>query len=275
MAKKGTYPSTLEDREGFSSQLAELIRRFGADQLDIPRATPLLQAIMTDQYDNVQFVDSFVRYQPMLLSLEAQLTLLREYNEKYWDGVITEDMFAAVDTTSDHVQRVENLEILYVQFGTDKETFENWVAVIKGEQPNFWRGDSLAKGYDIRRLAVNTRQYTLGIFRVHINLAAHWESKNGRSVDNVREQVKGTPEQLAHGEVFAAYALHTELLQATDGTNLPYFDSAGYEVMASGDGKWRNAPCGDWDAGYRRARVDSRWTDDRRQDFAAPVVWES
>lgn len=275
MAKKWTYPSTLVEREEFSSQLADLIKRFGADQINIPQSRPLLQAILTDQLANIQFVDPFFGYANLLLPLDKQFELLVEYNEKYWNGAITKDIFATVDTASDHIQRVEDLEILYMQFGSDKDTFENWVAVFKGEHPNFDRGGSLGESYDIRRLAKNTFKYPVGIHRIHINLAAHWDPKKSTSVDDTLAQVKGSTEKLAHGEIFAAYGLHTELFQKTDGVNLPYFDSAGYQVKPFGDSEWRFAPYGRWIADDRRAKVDSYWTDYGFQSCARPVVWES
>ena len=275
MANKGTYQVDLGKFKQLRGQLYDLETRALDGQIDLDRAPELLQVVLTDQYSNIRFIDPFVRYAHLSLPLDEQLSLLRKYNEKYWIGAITEDMFAAVDTMSDHTQRVEDLEILYVEFGSPKETFENWVAVWKGENPDFWRGDSLNDGYDIRRLARNTKKYPVGIHRIHINLVADWDPENGNSVDDTRNRVKGTKEKLAHGEVFAAYALHTELLQATDGTNLPYFDAAGYEVKPSGVSGSRHAPYGEWNADDGKADVDSGWTDGRDRDYAAPVVWES
>ena len=250
----------------------EIFKRVGNGTLDPKSTYDALQLIIEGKFPLV--FDPFFKYVHLLLSLDQQLALLRKYNEKYWNGAIPEDMFAAVNTTSDHVQQIEDLEILYVQFGSDKQTFENWVAVIKDKQPNVWFDDSLGNGYDIRRLGTNTHQYTFGIYRVHINLAAYWEPKKGRSVDNVRQQVKGTTEQLAHAEVFAAYALHIELFLQADGRNLPWFDAAGYEVKASGSDRWQNAPYGRWDTFARSANVDSYRIDDLSQSYATPVVWK-
>lgn len=276
MAKKGTYAIDLEKFKQFKKQLHDMEMRALDGQINLDQAPQILQVVSTDRLDQIQLLDLFARFSHLLLPLDEQLALLREYNEKYWGGALTEDMFAAVDTESDHAQRVEDLELLYVEFGSPKETFENWVAVWKGEQPGFWRGDSLSDGYKIRRLAKNTRKYPVGIHRIHINLAANWSPKQGRSVDDVRDWLKGdTRDKLAHGEVFAAYALHTELLQKTDGTNLPYFDAAGYEVKLSGDSEWRSVPYGYWSAVNSKAYVRSYSTDGRLQRYAAPVVRES
>ena len=290
------FSPTSQDLINLEKRWHEIFKRVGNGTLDPRGAYDALQPIVEGKFPLVSepfgsYVKSNIKYgnkeatdkeiakvaniAGMLLSLDQQLALLREYNETYWNGAIPEDMFAAIDTTSDHVQRVDDLEILYVQFGSDKETFQNWVAVIKGEQPNFWCDGILTKGYDIRRIATSTRQYPFGIFRVHINLVAHWELKNRRSVDKVREQVKGMPERLAHAEVFAAYALHTELFQATDGINLPSFEAAGYRVKASRDRYWGGAPYANWSAHDRRAYVGCGGIGFRGCTVAAPVVWES
>lgn len=276
MAKKETYPFDLDKFKQFRGQLHDMETRALDGQIDLDRAPKLLQVVLTDQYSNIRFIDPFARYAHLLLPIDKQLALLRKYNEKYWGGAIPEDMFAVVDTTSDHAQRVEDLEIFYVQFESDMDTFEKWLAVWKGEQPGFWRGDSLGDGYKIRRLARNTQKYSAGcIHRIHINLAADWDPENGNSVDDSRSRVKDTKEKLAHGEAFAAYALHPKLLQQTDGTNLPYFNAAGYEVKSSGDSEWRRAPYGFWFAGISGASVFSGWTDNRLQICASPRVWES
>lgn len=267
------FSPTAQDFVNLEKRMHEISKRVGNGTLDPKGAYDALQPIVEGRFPLVS--DPFGNYTGMLLSLDQQLVLLREYNEKYWSGVITEDMFAAVNTASDHVQRFEDLEILYVQFGSDKETFENWVAVFKGEHPNFCRGDSLNEGYDIRRLGHNTRSYPVGIHRMHINLAAHWDPKKSTSVDDTLAEVKGSAENLAHGEVYAAYGLHTELFEQTDGTNLPWFDAAGYQVLASGEDEWRDAPYGYWFAGDRRASVYSYWAGVRDRGYARPVVWES
>ena len=267
------FSPTVQDLENLDKRITEIKKRVYKGSLDPKGAYDALQPIIEGKFPLVS--DPFGNYTGMLLSLDQQFALLREYNEKYWGGKITEEQFAAVNTDSDHTQRVEDLEILYVEFGSPKETFENWIAVIKGENPRFWRGGSLNDGYDIRLFNRNVQKYSPGIHRIHINLVVDWNPENGNSVDASRSRVKGTKENLAHGEVFAAYALHTELLQATDGTNLPYFDAPGYEVKPSGVSEWRVAPYGDWSAGGGRAGVNSSRADDRGQDFAAPVVWES
>lgn len=224
-------------------------------------------------------LDPFEYYKGMLLRIDEQLKRLRDYNEWYWGNVIPEEAFAAVSTSignkgSGHIQTVQDLKILHVQFGTDEKTFRNWLAVINGEQPNFQGSYDLFTGYRIRRLAENTIEYPPGIHAVHIDLAAHRYPGQGRSVNEVREQVRGTPETLAHAEVLAAYALHPELLQAADGTKLPRFDSAGYKAKSHGDKEWQNAPYGGYYEDGCRVSVGFGWTVILTEEYAAPVVWQ-
>ena len=44
--------------------------------------------------------------------------------------------------------------------------------------------------------------------------------------------------------------------------------------LTSGESEWRNAPYGNWNADNGKANVNSNWTDNRNQSYAAPVVWE-
>lgn len=275
MATKGTYPFDLEAYKQFKEQLRDLDGRALDGQVDIDRARQLLQVAVRDQFDSVQFVDPFFRYAHLLLSLEDQLKLIDRFNTELWDHALTDDQFAAIATASNHAQAFGNIEVLHVELGSPMETFEAWAKVLQASHPNFWRGNSINPGYKIRLLRGNTVKYESGIHRVCLDLGAHWEPENGRTVDEVRIQAKAAKEKLAHGEGLSAYGLHSDLLQKTDGTNLPYPDLAGYEVKASGDSEWRDAPYLDWDAGDRKANLNSDWTDDRYQYDSAPVVRES
>jgi hypothetical protein len=216
----------------------------------------------------------FDRYNHLLLSLGDQLERLRRYNAKYWDNRLTDEQLAAVDTSSDHTQSVDDLEILHVDFGSPEQNVEMWWKVIVGTQPKNWRWDELK--LDPEHLSVlsrNTKTYEPGIHRVRINLVAHWEPEDGRTIEEVREGAKGTDEILAHSEVMSAYGLHDALLREQDGENLPYSDMSGFEVTVPGD----SSPCAlcvSWDPFLRKARLHAYWVDNRDQGWAAPVLRE-
>ena len=218
----------------------------------------------------------FERYVPMLLSLDEQQELLVRYNREYWGSRFTYEQLheLSVDTTRDHVQSVDDLEILHVEFGSIEETVEMWWKVFVGEQPDSWRWDGLKLDTEHIRFSPNTTKYEPGVHRVRINLVAHWEPEDGRTVDEVRKQASDTHEILAHSEVLSAYGLHSALLREQDGDNLPYADMAGYEATVPGGDAWRYVPCLDWSRFNRRVGLDAYWSGNRIQRWAAPVLRE-
>jgi hypothetical protein len=218
-------------------------------------------------------VAEFTRRNSKLLPLLQQLNLLKKFNTIHWDNILLQEQFAAVNTSGDHVQSVDDLEILYVDFGSPKKNVEAWWKVLMGTQPNAWRWDGLKTDPGNLRLDPNAKSYEPGIYRVRINLVAHWEpEKGGRTIDEVRPQAKAAGEFLAHAEAMAAYGLHAELLQEQDGGNLPQVDLAGYQATIPGRGAWALVPCLSWDRGGREVRLNARWSGGRDRYWAAPVV---
>jgi hypothetical protein len=217
----------------------------------------------------------FDRYSGLLLPLGDQLTRLRGYNQRFWDNRVTNEQFAAVDTSSDHTQSVDDLEIFHVEFGSLEETVEMWWKVLVGTQPKNWRWGELKLDPEHLGLGANTKSYEPGIHRVRINLVAHWEPEDGPTIEEVREQAKGTGEILAHSEVLSAYGLHPGLLQEQDGENLPYSDMPGFEVTVPGKGAWRFVLYVGWYPFDRRVALDAPWVVYRDDDWAAPVLRES
>lgn len=218
------------------------------------------------------------RYNAMLLSVADQLARLRDYNKLYWDNVLTDEHFECVNWGPDglqHEQQVDDLLLLYVDFGSPEATFEAWWKVLCGTQPGNYRWDQLRTDVDHLKLHSRTREYGFGIYTVHINLVAHWEPEDGRNVIQVREQAEVNDELLAHAEAMAAYGLHPELLQQQDGENLPYVDLAGYMADVPGHGAWRPVPYFLWYRDYRKVMLSAFWVDYSNRCFAAPVVWES
>ncbi len=168
-------------------------------------------------------------YASLLLSLREQLARLRAYNPQFWGGQLTEAQLDAVDTTSDHTQSVEDLEVLYVDFGSPEANLELWWRVLAGTQPDSHRWSTLVSGQMNLRLAGCARQYEPGIHKIRINLVAHWEPVSGRSVNQVRVLAKTNGETLAHAEALAAYGLHDRLLREQDGDMFPHTTLAGWQ----------------------------------------------
>lgn len=217
----------------------------------------------------------FDRYKPHLLAIEDQLNLLEVMDANTLGGQIKQSgWFEGVDTASDHVQSVDDLEILYVEFGSIEGNIEAYWRLIKANQPRNWRYDGLKTDAEHLRLGPNARQYEPGIHRIHINLAAHWESEDGRSVLQVRERPATSGKFLAHAETLAAYGLHDELLRQQDGVNLPYDDLAGYEATVSGNDPWTNVPYLNWNRNDRKVNLNANWAENVNNNWAAPVVWD-
>lgn len=256
----------------FTRRNTELARMFLAGERDQEYVLQALQEITEGKF---VLADRFGRYANKLLPLWQQLNIIKQFNILHWDNVLTDEQLAAVDTSSDHAQSVDDLEILYVDFGSPEKNVEAWWKVLVGTQPNAWRWDGLKTDRKKLRLDPNAKSYEPGIHRVRINLVSHWEPKDGRAVDEVRPQAKAAGEILAHAEAMAAYGLHAELLQEQDGENLPYVDLAGFQATVSGIGAWTDVPCLDWNRDDREVQLYADWSDGRNQSWAAPVVRES
>jgi hypothetical protein len=263
--KRHSRPAVQKLIDNFD--LVEALMKGDPDRIDRQAFNALMTTPTPDRYD---------RHRGLLLSLEDQLNKLNDFNERFWGGLLTPEEFTAIDIRSDHVQSVDDLEILYVDFGSPEQNVEMWWKVIAGTQPRAWRWDGLKTDPEHLRLAPNTYQYNpgmRGIYRVRINLVANWQPQDGRSVLQVREWATRFGEYLAHAEVLAAYGFHNELLQRQDGTNLPYSDMAGFEASVPGDGPWASCPYLSWSGD--EARLSAYWVDSVHQLWSAPVVWES
>ncbi|MGA3150290.1 MAG: hypothetical protein ABSD10_01560 [Candidatus Saccharimonadales bacterium] len=259
----------------------ELYRILSQSGLDAEMARALIKqpelvdpmvAALKEQLQQIRFD----RYRLHLLSLEDQLNLWQVLDLSVLDGQIKSvGWFDTVDTSSDHVQSVNDLEIFYIEFGSSEGNVEAYWRAIKANQPNARCYDGLKIDSNHLRLTPTARWYEPGIHRIRINLVAHWEPEDGRSVLQVREQAARTGETLAAAEVLAAYAVHDELLRQQDGTNLPYADMAGFEATVPDDQPWTSVLYLYGDRVSREVGLDAGWADRVRSNWAAPVVRES
>lgn len=259
------------DMQRAFGQLYEIQKRFLNGALSPLVARRPLQDIIEG---NFPLDARFDRYSSMLLSLDDQLERLRRYNAKYWDNRLTDEQLAAVDTSGDVTQRACDLTTFHVQFDSLEETVEMWWRVYVGEQPKQWRWDELKLDSEhLRLLTSNVRQYEPGIHRIRIDLVAHWEPENRRTLEEVREQAKVSNETLAQLEVLSAYGLHSELFREQDGENLPYSDMPGTDVSVPGNSK-PYALCVSWGPFGREAGLGAGWVSGRGGEGAAPVLRE-
>lgn len=188
------------------------------------------------------------------LPLSKQLESLANFNLA-WGGIIVKEQFAAVDTSSDHVQTMDHLRILYVDFGSPSETMERYVRIIS-DQAGYWnrnvfdpdqdepkvieavhRWGSMKPDSSRIRLAKNCRQYEPGIIHiVDIDMSAAPPQKIDRTLRLVNGQtVRKNNLVLAHGEALAAIC---QLLIL--GIKIPPISIAGYEIRDHKDSEWKN-----------------------------------
>lgn len=214
----------------------------------------------------------FDRYVQYLLSLDAQLARLRGLDETVWNGrVSAAGWFDSLNTTSEHGQRADDLEFFYVSFGSVQEDVElHWKAIAANQRVAASNGGLyIETGPKNLRLHSTARKYKPGIHRVRINLVANWEPENGRTIVQARERVP-VGCYTAQAETLGAYELHWELLQETDGENLPRPDIAGFEYRFPGNRNFAHCPyIGRVDDEFKLGAAGVRDVDRR---WAAPVV---
>lgn len=209
----------------------------------------------------------FSRYNQYLRPLDKQLEFLRELTPKLPEALRVDPSWLDVDTTSDHVQSVEDLEVFFLVLDTLEGTIVlNW-ELMKLTQPGFYHSGFEMDAANLR-LGPNTRWYEPGLHRVRINLVDNWDPKQGRSIDQVRTRVAGTDTLLASIEPIGAYAVHPELFQQQDGENLPYCDLAGLQL---GRGFARVPGLG-WYGISSEASLGSWGSGGVDRDYAAPSL---
>ena len=207
----------------------------------------------------------YSRYNPYLHSLGDQLQLLRELNQRMPGMLRVSDAWLDLDTASQHVQGVEDLEVFYVQLGTLEATCAFNQELVRLTQPAIY-DSGFARDARSMRLHRTAHRYEPGIHRVWINLVDNWDPEKGRTVDAVRAR---TVRDLAAVEAVGAYGLQDpRLYQSQDGVNLPYFDCAGLEQC---DG-FRLVPYSIWNEFGRGVGFSSCSADSVDRNFAAPSL---
>ena len=207
----------------------------------------------------------YSRYNPYLHSLGDQLQLLRDLNRQMPRKLRVSDAWLDLDTASQHVQGVEDLEVFYVQLGTLEATWAFNQELVRLTQPAIY-DSGFARDARSMRLHRTAHRYEPGIHRVWINLVDNWDPEKGRTVDAVRAR---TVRELAAVEAVGAYGLQDpRLYQSQDGVNLPYFDCAGLE---QGDGI-RLVLYSIWNEFGRGVGFSSCSADSVDRNFAAPSL---
>src|SRR6266540_2062279 len=188
------------------------------------------------------------RYQDQLLTTEAQLDVLREYNDRCWQGEIGESQFATIEVDN-QPQKLEDARVVHAEFGDTIGTIDHWrrayMATRWGEV--HWNAlpDTKILG-DYLRLHEDGHghiaTYQPGLHIVRMDLTKdhgsfdsrdeHGSIQQTRSMDGIRDKVRETPMLLAQSEVLSLVGLHRafRLDSGYARDNNPYL--SGYEMRA-------------------------------------------
>ena len=266
-----TRLSELPASKNYAFLLALQNQGFTPEQAEDVINDPSKAKLVVDALQPTPSVRSFNQFESLLYSLDEQKELLLRLNEQ----LPKEQRFPAswltkLDTTSNHVQSVEDLEFFFVVFSTLEKTWDFNRKLIELTQPRTW-DSGFGKDETQMRLDPNAVVYEPGIHRVRINLVDNWLPERGRSVDQVRFHASEGGKKLAGIEVIGAYGLQDpKLLRSQDGEALPYCDLAG---LQQGVG-FAQVPFFLWNRSYREAFFDSWRSDNVDANFAAPSLRE-
>lgn len=186
-----------------------------------------------------QEIDQFSKYAKLLYPISRQAEYLRSLNNQMPKGMSVPDIwFTQLDTNSDHVQCVQDLEFFFVvPAGSIKKVIEYQIKLVELTQPRVWISPDFISEVDGAYLddtADKSMFAKPNIYRCRINLVSYWDPKNYSSVDKARQHASANGIFLAGLAAIGAYAAQDPVLyQSQDGENLPFFEIAD---IRSGDG---------------------------------------
>lgn len=242
----------IEELFSLIARQNEVVKRVKNGGLSISDALSLTQAILDGKLPTKE--DNFPQFAHLLRPLSAQAVELRKLNKKMPKGIqVPDSWFDTLDTESDHVQMVKDLEFFFiVPSGILKKVIEYQIKLIELTQPGIWLSSDFNSEIDNAYLddtADKSMFAKPGIYRCRINLVSYWDPKNGSSVDLARQQASASNILLAGLAAVGAYAAQApELYQSQDGEKLPYFDITD---LRSGDGS--HVLCSFWHRNDREA----------------------
>lgn len=257
-------------------QMTELKRRFAEAGLDYDKA---LEVLRDQELANVMVEALNERLLVAgLISLDAQLANIRRWNTERGYG-FSNDELSAVDITPGGEQSLRRVDLLVPVSKDMAWAFDDLWGIAGSQQADNWRNPDLKTDAAHLRVHPKATVYERGIHRVTLDLVAHHEPEDGRTVTEVREAATQSGETLAALEVLAAAAHFPEWVQAMDGEKVPYVDLAGYEYRFNdsddSDEAWSDCPYLDWWAGGRELHLLLDGVGYRGRSCSAPVRRES
>ena len=182
---------------------------------------------------------SFTHFDHLLHSLDDQKSILQLRNSE--SEIFNEpglqipwSWLRELDTKSDHVESVEDLEFFFVVLNTLEDTWNFNQKLIELAQPHIVRSRISRPDFALdetqMRLDPSAVVYKPGIHRVRINLVDNWLPNGASSVNQVRLRASDGGKKLAGIEAIGAYGLQDpRLLHWQDGARLPYCSLAGLQ----------------------------------------------
>jgi len=191
---------------------------------------PEKAALMVNALRPAPLVYRLAQFTPLLYSLYEQTMLLEYFRTNVPDELsFPKSWLTSLDTTSTHVQSVDDLEFFFVVLDTLEKTwnFNQWI--INWVQPSI-SDTGFGRDETQLRLDGTAVRYEPGVHRIRINLVDNWPSLTDPSVDRVRANASASGKKLAGIETIGAYGLQNpKLLRAQDGVMLPYCNLAGLQ----------------------------------------------
>lgn len=173
-----------------------------------------------------------------LHSLEEQRRRLKLLN-RLLENDVPDDWFDDIDTHSNHIQSVRDLEYLFVVPSPNfLDTLNYQLSLAKASlQCSIIFFGEFGIGFDDAALSVNADMSLYkkpGIFKLRIDLMSGWDSNIGRSVDDFRYNASRNGTVIDCIPAIGAYAAQSpSLFKAQDGVTMPFFDLADIQI---GDG---------------------------------------
>ena len=168
-----------------------------------------------------------------LRPLDQQLDNLRKLNSLMGSQQVPDNWFDNVDTSSNHMQKIDDLEHWYVQCTTPRETLRYNLGLLEFEQGFILDERGLLHDSEDMELQFcsSAMRRASGLYRVRTNLVDNWDPEKGRSNNVIGKRAIYECQQLATFEPLAAYALQDPgLFPRQDFMPLPYIDLAGVKV---------------------------------------------
>jgi len=198
-------------------------------------------------------------YQNQLISTSEQLEVLRDYNQRCWQGHFSQEELAALDVSYERPSP-DNVAVIHAEFGSSWDTFNAWRRVYMSHQITHWNTmpDSRRSFEGAVRQHQQTAQYEPGLHIVHMDLTQDHDTY--RTMNDVYAAAEETPGMLlAHAEGLALVGLHRALRDSADSyaraktPYLPGYQARNVFVPEARAGDY------DWTVRFDHGHLDEGW----------------